>query len=97
MQRTWPRQAHFNALFSQMVMKEKDKARKMALVAVMCKFALEMPALFPEGSLRVLRRDAGAVLSLSRAQVGSLVAHMFFCTFLPSLHLDHVRVSHSQS
>ena len=76
-----------------MVMKEQDKARKMALIAVMCKFALEMPALFPEGSLPVLRRDAGAVLSLSRAQIASLVAQMFFCTFLPSLHLDHVRVS----
>ena len=71
-------------------MKEKDKTRKMALIAVMCKFALEMPHVFPEGSLVVLRRDASAVLTLNRNQIGCLVAHMFFCTFLPSLHLDHV-------
>ena len=76
-------------------MKEKDKTRKMALIAVMCKFALEMPHLFPEGSLVVLRRDASAVLTLNRNQIGCLVAHMFFCTFLPSLHLDHVEfISH---
>ena len=76
-------------------MKEKDKTRKLALIAVMCKFALEMPNLFLEGSIAVLRRDASAVLSLSRNQIGCLVAHMFFCTFLPSLHLDHVEfISH---
>ena len=73
-------------------MKEKDKTRKLALIAVMCKFALEMPNLFPEGSIAVLRRDANAVLSLNRHQIGCLLAHMFFCTFLPSLHLDHVRL-----
>ena len=72
-------------------MKEGDKDRKMALISVMCKFALEMPNLFPEGSIVVLRRDASAVVSLSRNQIGCLLAHMFFCTFLPSLHLDHVR------
>ena len=79
-------------LFLQWVMEEKDKTRKMALIAVMCKFALEMPNLFPESSITVLRRDASAILSLSRNQIGCLVAHMFFCTFLPSLDLDHVEL-----
>ena len=71
-------------------MKEKDRERKMRLIAVMSKFALKMPQLFPEGSIVVLRRDASGVLSLNRNQIGCLLAHMFFCTFLPSLHLDHV-------
>ena len=74
----------------QMVMKEKDKERKMELISVICKFALKMPTLFPEGSIVVLRRDESGVLSLNRNQIGCLLAHMFFCTFLPSLHLDHV-------
>ena len=71
-------------------MKEKDSARKMELISVMCKFALKMPSLFPEGSIVILRRDESGVLSLNRNQIGCLLAHMFFCTFLPSLHLDHV-------
>lgn len=73
-------------------MKDKDHERKMEIISVMCQFALEMPNLFPEGSIAILRKDANAVISLSRKQIGCLLSHMFFCTFLPSLHLDDVRI-----
>ena len=52
------------------------------IISFIAESGLKLPELFPDGSLPGLVRGIASVVELSRAEVCSLLAHMFLCTVL---------------
>lgn len=52
------------------------------IISCIAESALKLPELFPDGSLPGLVRGIASVVEFSRAEVCSLLAHMFLCTVL---------------
>jgi len=49
-----------------------------------------MPELFPSNNLKILEQNKTDSVELNRLQIACLIAHMFFCTFLPSPEMRYV-------
>jgi len=58
-----------------------------SMVPFLAHLVLQLPALFPDKSLVMLRRGENRKISLTRAQISCLVANMFFCTIQPNSDL----------
>ena len=66
----------------------------MSLVPFLASLVLQLPALFPDKSLVMLRRGENRRISLTRSQISCLIANMFFCTIQPNTDLAKTFTGH---
>jgi len=66
----------------------------MDLVPFLAQLVLQLPALFPDKSLVMLRRGENRRVSLTRSQISCLIANMFFCTIQPNTDLAKTFTGH---